>query len=93
MDIVKLKNRITEAIGKYKYVGIVLLAGVILMMLPGKDIQNTAKPLQQTTESTGENSLQEQLEEILGEIAGAGKGKVMLAVAQGERVMYQTDSA
>ena len=93
MDIVKLKNRITEAIGKYKYVGIVLLAGVILMMLPGKDIQNTAKPLQQTTESTGENSLQEQLEKILGEIAGAGKVKVMLAVAQGERIIYQTDSA
>lgn len=92
MDIVKCKNRIMEAVSKYKYVWIVLLAGVILMMLPGKDIQNTARQAQQQTVHTEENNLQEQLEVILGQIAGAGRVKVMLAVAQGERTIYQTDS-
>ena len=92
MDIVALKKRITQGIGKYKYAGIVLLVGVILMILPGKDIRSTQKQTEQTTEITEEKSLQDQLEEILGEIAGAGEVEVMLAVSQGERIIYQTDS-
>lgn len=92
MDIVALKKRITQGIGKYKYAGIVLLVGVILMILPGKDIRNTQNQSEQTTEITEEKSLQDQLEEILGEIAGAGEVEVMLAVSQGERIIYQTDS-
>ena len=92
MDIVKYKNRILAAIGKYKYVWIVLLAGVILMMLPGKDIRNTDSQKEQSTENAEDNTIEERLEKILGQSAGAGQVKVMLAVAQGERTIYQTDS-
>ena len=92
MDIVKYKNRILAAIGKYKYVWIVLLAGVILMMLPGKDIRNADSQKQQSTENAEDNTIEERLEKILGQIAGAGQVKVMLTVAQGERTIYQTDS-
>lgn len=92
MDIVRYKNRILAAIGKYKYVWIVLLAGVILMMLPGKDTRNADSQIQQSTEKTEDYLIENRLEEILGQIAGAGQVKVMLTVAQGERTIYQTDS-
>ena len=92
MDIMKYKNRILAAIGKYKYVWIVLLAGVILMMLPGKDTRNADSQIQQSTENAEDNTIEERLEKILGQIAGAGQVKVMLTVAQGERTIYQTDS-
>lgn len=92
MDIVKYKNRILAVIGKYKYVWIVLLTGVILMMLPGKDIRSSDVQTQQSTENTEDTTIEDRLEEILGQIAGAGRVKVMLTVAQGERTIYQTDS-
>lgn len=92
MDIIKMKKRISDVIEKYKYVGIVLLAGIILMLLPGKAIQNADKQTPQVTGSEKENNLQVQLEEILEQIAGAGHVKVMLAVDQGESIIYQTDT-
>lgn len=92
MDIIKMKKRIADIIEKYKYVGIVLLAGIILMLLPGKAIQNADKQTTQVAGSEKENNLQVQLEEILEQIAGAGHVKVMLAVGQGESIIYQTDT-
>ena len=91
MDIVKWKSRINEAISKYKYVGIVLLAGIILMMIPGKEIKEV-KTEDTEQVQTQEESVQMQLENILCKIKGAGKVKVMLTVSQEERTIYQTDS-
>lgn len=91
MDIVKWKSRINEAISKYKYVGIVLLAGILLMMIPGKETKDVnveeTEPIK-----TQEESVQVQLENILCKIKDAGKVKVMLTVSQEERTIYQTDS-
>ena len=92
MDHVKMKTRITEAFDKYKYVWIVLLAGMILMMVPGQKEEkeeSAAKQIQTIKEET----IQEQMENILSQIAGAGDVKVMLTVAQGERILYQSDSS
>ena len=90
MDFVKWKIRISERLSKYKYVGIILVIGLILMMIPGKD-NSTANEAQQVP-SVREDTLAEQLEKTLCCVAGAGQVKVMLAVAQGERTIYQTDS-
>ena len=92
MDIIKLKSRISDAVGKYKYVWIVLAAGMVLMMIPGKSDQTAHKEAQQSDFAAEESSMEDQLEEILGQIDGAGEVKVMLGVAQGERIVYQTDS-
>lgn len=92
MDFMKLKTRITEVIGKYKYVWIVLAVGMALMMLPEKSIAEP-KLEQQNTEVREEKSVSDQLEDILGHINGAGRVQVMLTVAQGERTIYQTDSS
>lgn len=92
MDIIKLKTRITERIGKYKYAWIVLLVGMVLMMIPGKDRQTTQIETKQTEIVTEESSIESQLEEVLRKIDGAGDVKVMLGVELGERIVYQTDS-
>lgn len=91
MDFVKIKTRMIEIFNKYKYVWIVLLAGMILMMLPAeKDIKDQSTFKQSIT--VEEESTQKQMESILSQIAGAGDVKVMLTIAQGERILYQTDS-
>ena len=90
MDFMRIKTRITESIGKYKYVWIVLLAGVLLMMLPDTKEKNT--PIQAITNPTEEKTMQQQLESILSQIQGAGQVRVMLSVMQGEETIYQTDN-
>ena len=92
MDVISVKRRIQEVLTKYKYACIVLLAGIVLMMIPGKNTvtpENKELPLKSTQE---EVSVQVQLEEILSSIQGAGEVKVMLTIAQSERTVYQTDS-
>lgn len=91
MDFIKMKARISEHIGKYKYVWIVLLAGVLLMMIP--EGNSTDDVVQSIDNSKGEATIQEQLENILSQIDGAGQVRVMLSVSQGERIIYQTDSS
>lgn len=72
--------------GKYKYVLIVVLAGLLLMLMPSKE---ETTPLIQETESMPD--MQESLEMILTRIQGVGKVKVLLTQAQGERTVYVFD--
>ena len=92
MDLMKWKTRISEWVGKYKYVWVVLVIGMVLMMIPGRDSKPSTVSVPQEKDGSKEQSLQEQLEGILGQLQGAGQVRVMLAVAQGERIIYQTDS-
>ena len=62
MDIVKLKKRINEVFGKYKYAWIVLAVGMVLMMIPGKDRQTTQIETKQTDIVTEESSIESQVE-------------------------------
>lgn len=83
MDQLKLK----EWIRKFRYVLLVLLAGIVLMMLPDGSTETAApvaEPLPQETLESG-------LERILSRIEGAGEVAVMLTEAGGEEIFYQTD--
>ena len=91
MDFIKWKTRISETIGQYKYVWIVLLAGVMLMMIPDRKDEKQKYESGETVIAT-EYDMQDQMASILSHIAGAGRVEVMLTVAQGERIIYQTDS-
>ena len=91
MDFIKWKTRISETIGQYKYVWIVLLAGVMLMMIPDRKDEKQKYEPGETVIAT-EHDMQDQIASILSHIAGAGRVEVMLTVAQGERIIYQTDS-
>ena len=88
MERLKLPDSVKEFIKKYRYVAIVLLAGVFLMCLPGKSSQTrteTIVPSVETADTTRD------LEQILSQVKGAGKVQVLLTRAQGEKTIYQTD--
>ena len=91
MDIGKLNVKIPSWIKKYKYALLVLLIGVVLLLIPGKDETPVQTPvISERTDNT--LSLEEQLSEILSLIHGAGKVRVMLTVSAGEEILYQTDT-
>ena len=75
---------------KYKYVGLVVLAGILLMLLPGK------KTDAQTQESGGSFSLEDterRMEELLGRMDGVGRVQVMLTLRSGETLSLAEDSS
>lgn len=90
MDWVGFKSRGAELAKKYRYVLLVLLAGLLLILLPecGQE-QTSQEPAIQTEPQT---DLQSSLEEILAQIQGAGKVKVLLTQKEGERTVYQADT-
>lgn len=88
MDGIAVTEKAMEFLKKYRYVALVLLAGVILMALPEKKPQD---PSPTAVQEETEPDLQESLEEILTQLAGAGKVRVLLAKASGEETIYQTD--
>lgn len=92
MDWVRIRDRGWEFLKKYRYVALVLLAGLILMLLPEggedrKEEQSRTVEIQETQPTC----LQDSLEDILSQIEGAGKVQVLLTEAAGERTVYQTD--
>lgn len=91
MDWVEFNSKATEYIKKYRYVVLVLLAGLLLMALPDREEEKTETVQTQTAEPEMKMDLQDALEEILSQIDGAGKVKVLLTEASGEQTLYQTD--
>lgn len=90
MDIGKLRGRITEGIGKYKYLALVILVGIVLMLIPGKTEKTS--PVAETVPVAQTVSLDQQLMQILCNIQGVGKVQVLLTVKSGEQVIYKTDT-
>ena len=88
MDWMIPKERLAGAIGKYKYVVLIILLGMVFMWIPEK---GDSVPI--NTESHDETSqdISEELEEILGQIQGVGRVSVMITLATGEETVYQTD--
>lgn len=93
MDFVVLKKRINEWTGKYKYVGIVLLVGIILMMIPSKNLDSDESGPDVNVPQSENVSIEERMEDILSCVEGAGQVKVMLSISKGESSVYQTDSS
>ena len=90
MDITAVGGKVLEIAKKYRYVLLVLLLGIGLMAVPGKkekEAQNSPVP---TVEKTDTDQTQS-LIEILSHLRGAGKVKVLLTYAAGEKTVYQTD--
>lgn len=90
MDIKSIREKVTAWIGKYKYFALILLVGIGLMLIPGSKKEETQVT---TTQQVQQNSIDKELEEILSNIKGAGRVRVMLTVASGEQVIYQTDTS
>lgn len=90
MDRLAISGKILELGKKYRYALLVLVIGIGLMLLPGngRKVQpQEGQPMQEQEQV----DISQQLAQILCQIQGAGKVQVMLTVAQGEKIMYQTD--
>ena len=92
MDQLNIRERITELYKKYRYAVLIVLIGIALMCIPGRN--KTADPPAPAAESAEvtDNSLQQMLSSILSQIKGAGKVEVLLTEARGAETIYQTDT-
>lgn len=91
MVLKQLTDKFSATIKKYKYVVLVLLIGMTLMLLPTGGKKSEVKTAD-TEEILSKPSLEERLSEILSMVEGAGQVKVILTVAAGEEVIYQSDA-
>ena len=91
MDMANIRIKITDYFKKYKYAVIILLVGVVLMLIPvGKQEKSVSQP--STDQVNNEVDVNGLLEQILSQIAGAGEVRVLLSIASGEEIVYQTDN-
>lgn len=90
MDRINIVDLGSTFLKKYRYALIVILAGILLLTLPTGE--SSKKPAGvPTDQKQTETPLEQSLSELLSMIKGAGKVKVLLTEAQGERILYQTD--
>ncbi len=89
MERIKLPDKLTDFLKKYRYVALILLVGLVLMCLPegnSTEDADTAPTLPQATPDIARS-----LEQILSQVDGAGEVKVLLTQSEGARTVYQTD--
>lgn len=97
MDIAALREKaagIVKRLGPYKYVLLVIAAGVLLLVWPGGEkAQEDSRSGAREEENFSVAALEAQLEETLSRIDGAGEVTVMLTVRSGmERILAQDES-
>lgn len=86
----------TQALERYKYVLLVLLAGVLLLLWPGQDSAGPACDTAQAGEDTlyDTQQLERRLEKALSQVEGAGQVTVVLTLDGGpRRILAQDGSA
>ena len=87
MDGIEPKQRINALFGKYKYPILVVLVGLGLLLLPGREAEEPAVPVV----TVAEESLEQRLEALLAQIEGAGAVRVLLTEDTGRETLWQTD--
>ena len=89
MDTARLKTQGLDFLKKYRFVILVLVAGLLLMALPDatETEPSTAAGQEEQTES-----VQDALAQILSRVQGAGKVEVLLTEYKGSETLYQTDT-
>lgn len=92
MEIRSFYKKLPQFFHKYKYVGLVLLIGIVLMLLPTGSDKNTTTGAQQVQNVQQEPSVEEQLAAVLRQTKGVGEVKVLLTKGEGEETLYQTDT-
>ena len=90
MERLKLSEKATEFLKKYRYVILVILLGIVLMSIPSRR-DDSHEPLPAASSSLETESLEQRLEAVLAQIEGAGKVRVLLTEQTGESIVYQTN--
>lgn len=89
MDAINIGNKLLTNLKKFRFPLLILLLGILLMTLPGK--QNETPAAKAPSVQVVKEDPSARLEEILSCIHGAGKLKLYLSVAEGERTNYQVN--
>lgn len=92
MEINKIKNSIFDLFKKYKFIALIILIGIALLLIPSKHENNQETNTNPDIKIAKYEDMENRLAELLQNIKGAGKVKVMLTVAQGEEIIYQTNT-
>lgn len=79
-------DRIINLCKQYRYGILILLVGIALMLIPGKE---TAGDTPIPTSVSQEASLEEKLSQILSRMEGVGKTEVLLTIAEGGETIYE----
>lgn len=93
MDIGTLRERTADFFQKYKYVILIVLIGLVLMAVPVGHSADEANPDTEISQTDPVCSIDSQLESLLRQIKGAGEVRVMVSIASGEQILYQTDKS
>ena len=92
MEIKKITGKLHELTIKYKYAVVVLMIGLVLLLMPGKQSKQT-ETVKDPAAIAGQKTFSEySLAQILQSVEGAGKVKVLLSMGTGEETVYQTDT-
>ncbi|NCE64296.1 stage III sporulation protein AG [Pseudoflavonifractor sp. 524-17] len=94
MDLTKLGERLQGLLGKYRYVLLVIAAGVILLLLPSGEGRMPAQSAAPSQDRTAEvSAMEDRLEEVLSQIEGAGRVQVVLTLQAGPRQIWARDTS
>ena len=84
---------LAQVLGKYKYVLLVIAAGVICLAWPSaREAVTPEAEISETGSGDGLDSLQQEMEEILGKISGVGQVQVMLTLDRGSESVLAEDT-
>lgn len=84
-------KKILQFLQKYKFVILILLAGIILLSWPSQSQEEA--PMEEDTKDEADygRQVEKRLREILSRISGAGRVDVMLTLSRGPRTEFQQD--
>ena len=86
-----MKEKLRDILKKYRFAALVALAGVVLMLLPGKkDSMPDAETAERETFSLEET--EKRMAEVLGTINGVGRVRIMLTLRSGSTLRLAEDS-
>ena len=96
MDLLKWKKLLTENMFRYKYVLLVILAGMVLLLLPplwgeNETTEGAASQSEETDTVFSTEELETRLEEILSQIQGVGETQVVLTLKSGPQDILAKD--
>ncbi|EDN00199.1 putative stage III sporulation protein AG [Pseudoflavonifractor capillosus ATCC 29799] len=94
----RLPQKAAELFQKYKYVLLVIAAGIVLLLLPLGGEENPASGGTESQNGNGEETfrveeMERRLEEALSRVDGAGEVTVVLTVKSGARQILAQDSS
>lgn len=90
----QLLSKAREAVKKYKYLLVILAAGILLMLLPFGGGNSAEKPAsaEPSYDSFELESFERDLADVLSKMSGVGKTEVVLTLKSTMETVYATDT-